>query len=61
MRTGLKVKQSEERFQTLNDQMLQFRDKCQTEHLSISKIHVIRFLEVIGDLINEQKQKLEEV
>lgn len=51
-----KVKQSEDGFQTLNDQIVQLRDRYQTEDLSISEVHANRFLEVIGNLINEQKK-----
>lgn len=51
-----KVKQSEEGFQILKDQIVQLRDRYRTEKLSISEVHANRFLEVIGNLINEQKK-----
>lgn len=55
------IKLSEEGFEYLKIHILQFLDKCDEKTLYISKIHAKRFLEVINNLIHEQKQKLEEL
>ncbi|MDV5136726.1 hypothetical protein RZ526_04960 [Enterococcus lactis] len=36
-------------------------DKCRAESLPISEAHANSFLEVIDNLIDEQKQKLQEI
>ena len=56
-----KIKSPELGFQTLRQRILQLRDKCRTESLTISEAHANSFLEVIDNLIDEQKQKLKEV
>lgn len=56
-----KIKSSESGFQTLRQRILQLRDKYRTESLAISEVHANSFLEVIDNLIDEQKQKLKEV
>lgn len=55
------IKLSEEGFKYLKTHILQFLDKCDEKSLYISRIHAKKFLEVINNLINEQKQKLEEL
>lgn len=55
------VKLSEEGFEYLKTHILQFLDKCNEKSLYISRIHAKKFLEVINNLINVQKQKLEEL
>ena len=56
-----KIKLSESGFEILKQQILQFLNKCQTESLPISEAHANCFLEVIENLIDEQKQKLQEI
>ncbi|WP_173862330.1 hypothetical protein [Agathobacter rectalis] len=52
---------SEDGFQTLKRRILQILDKCRVESLTISEVHANSFLEVINNLIVEQKQKLQEI
>ena len=40
---------------------MQILDKCRVESLTISEVHANSFLEVINNLIVEQKQKLQEI
>ena len=54
------IKLSEDGFQTLKRRILQILDKCRVESLTISEVHANSFLEVINNLIVEQKQKLQE-
>ena len=56
-----KIKLPEEGFQTLKRRILQILDKCRVESLPISEAHANSFLEVIDNLIVEQKQKLQEI
>ena len=56
-----KIKLPEEGFQTLKRRVLQILDKCRVESLPISEAHANSFLEVIDNLIVEQKQKLQEI
>jgi len=51
----------EKGFQTLKRRVLQILDKCRVESLPISEAHANSFLEVIDNLIVEQKQKLQEI
>ena len=55
------IKLSEDGFQTLKRRILQILDKCRVESLTISEVHANSFLEVINNLIVEQKQKLQEI
>ena len=56
-----KIKLPEEGFQTLKRRISQILDKCRVESLPISEAHANSFLEVIDNLIVEQKQKLQEI
>ncbi len=56
-----KIKLPEEGFQTLKRRILQILDKCRVESLPISEAHANSFLEVIDNLIVEQRQKLQEI
>lgn len=61
MRPDYNIKLSEDGFQTLKRRILQILDKCRVESLTISEVHANSFLEVINNLIVEQKQKLQEI
>ena len=56
-----KIKLPEEGFKTLRRRIVLFLDKCRDESLPISEAHANSFLEVVDNLIDEQKQKLEEI
>ena len=56
-----KIRLPENGFQTLKRRIIEFLDKCRAESLPISEAHANSFLEVIDNLIDEQKQKLQEI